>query len=159
MSKAVQPIPEGYHTVTPYLAVSNAQEALDFYRRAFGAAEVVRMDGPDGKIGHAEVQIGDSRIMLSDEWEEGNHRSPLSYGGTPVSIHLYVPDVDKAVADAVTAGATLRDAVEDKFYGDRMGTLVDPFGHVWFVSTHVEDLTEDEIRQRAEAYMAQMAAG
>ena len=159
MSSSVSPVPDGYHAVTPYLTIKDAAAALEFFKRAFGATVVVRMDGPDGTVGHAEIQIGDSKIMLSDEWEEGNCRSPQAYGGTPVSLHLYVPEVDKTVADAVAAGATLRDPIEDKFYGDRAGTVVDPFGHVWFVSTHVEDLTEEEMKCRGEEYMAQMAAG
>ena len=159
MAKSVSPVPEGYASVTPYLIARDADRAIEFYKAAFGATELTRMVAPGGKIGHAELQIGDSKIMLGDEWEEAGFRSPLSLGGSPVSVHLYVADADATVQAAVDAGATLREAVSDMFYGDRMGTIVDPFGHVWHVATHVEDLSEEEIQRRGEAFMAQMAEG
>ena len=132
MSKGkVKPIPEGYHAVTPYLVVDGAAKALDFYARAFGATERMRMPGPGGKIGHAEINIGDSVIMLADEHPEMGARGPRAYGGAAVSLHLYVPDVDETVRKAQAAGAKLVRPVEDKFYGDRMGCIEDPFGHHW----------------------------
>ena len=147
-----KPIPEGYHSVTPYLSVSNAGEALDWYRRALGATEVMRFEH-EGKIGHAEIRIGDSIIMLSDEWPEGGHLSPRSLGGTPVSLHVYVDDVDTAFARAIDAGATEERAVQDQFYGDRTGTFLDPFGHRWSLGTHVEDVSEDELQRRMDQFM------
>ena len=147
-----QPIPEGYHSVTPYLSVSNAGEALDWYTRALGATEVMRFEH-GGKIGHAEIRIGDSIVMLSDEWPEGGHLSPRSLGGTPVSLHVYVDDVDSAFARAIDAGATEERAVQDQFYGDRTGTFLDPFGHRWSLGTHVEDVSEDELQLRMNQFM------
>jgi PhnB protein len=152
MSKSrVKPIPEGYHSATPYLIVDGAAKALDFYRHAFGATERMRMPAPGGRVGHAEISIGDSVIMLADEHPEIGARGPRAYGGTPVSLHLYVPDVDATVQRAVAAGATLVSPVADKFYGDRMGTIDDPFGHRWHVSTHQEDVTPAEMARRAAA--------
>ena len=152
MSKStVKPVPAGYHAATPYLIVDGAAKALEFYKRAFDATERMRMPGPGGKIGHAEVSIGDSVIMLADEHPESGARGPHAYGGTPVSLHLYVPDVDATVKKAVAAGARLVNAVADKFYGDRMGTIEDPFGHHWHVSTHTEDVPPDEMARRAAA--------
>lgn len=151
MSRAVNPIPEGYHAVTPYLVVHDGAGALAFYARAFGARELFRMPRPDGRVSHAELQIGDSRVMLADEAPEIGARSPRSLGGSPVLIHLYVPDVDATVARAVAAGATLTRPVTDQFYGDRNGGLADPYGHVWFVATHVEDVPPDELERRARA--------
>jgi PhnB protein len=148
---AVKPVPKGYHTATPYLIVSNGAAALDFYKRAFRAKEVMRLAGPGGKIGHAEIKIGTSRIMLADEHPEIGARSPQAFGGTPVSIMLYVKDVDAVVKQAVAAGATVTRPVEDKFYGDRMGSLTDPFGHAWHVATHKEDVPMEELQQRAAA--------
>ncbi len=148
---SVKPIPEGYHSVTPYLVVDGAGEALAFYEKVFGARLLMRLDGPGGKIGHAELQIGTSRVMLADEYPEMGARGPRSIGGTPVTLHLYVPDVDTVAAAAVAAGAKLQRPVEDKFYGDRMGSIEDPFGHVWHVSTHVEDVPPDELERRAAA--------
>jgi PhnB protein len=148
--KKVAPIPAGYHAVTPYLSIRGAAEALEFYKRAFGAKEIMRMPGPKGDIGHAEIRIGDSRIMLADEYPEIQFLSPASRGGTTVSIHLYVKDVDAMVARAVAAGAKLTRPVADQFYGDRTGSLEDPFGHVWHVATHKEDLSMAELRKRAE---------
>ncbi len=147
---SVKPIPDGYHSVTPHLIVKDGARAIEFYKKVFGAKELFRMEDK-GRVGHAELQIGDSRIMLADEHPEMDARSPQSIGGTPVSIHLYVADVDATVARAVAAGARMKQKVEDKFYGDRNGTIVDPFGHTWFVSTHVEDVPADEMERRAAA--------
>src|SRR6266851_528159 len=149
MPAAVKPIPEGYRTVTPYLIVSGASDAIAFYESALGAEELMRIDGPGGKIGHAEIRIGDSRIMLADEHPEIQALSPKTIGGSPVSIHLYVENVDAAVERAVAAGAKLVRPVADQFYGDRTGGIEDPFGYRWFIATHKEDLTMDEIRRRA----------
>jgi PhnB protein len=154
---SVKPIPEGYHTVTPYLIVKGAAHALDFYRKAFGAVELFRMPGPDGKIGHAEIKIGDSPIMLADEHPEHGFVGPQALGGTPVSICLYVKDVDALARQAEAAGATVLRPVKDQFYGDRSGTFADPFGHVWTISTHVEDVSPDEMRKRMEAFCKQEA--
>ena len=151
--KAVKPIPAGYHTVTPYLACGDGAAAIEFYKKAFGAREKVRMPGPDGKVGHAEVEIGDSRIMLTGEYAAMNFLSPVSRGGTTVTIHLYVKDCDALTARAVKAGAKLLRKVEDQFYGDRMGTVEDPFGHVWHLATHTEDLSMAELRKRAAKMM------
>jgi len=147
----VKPIPEGYHCVTPYLILSGASEAIAFYKKALGASEAMRMDDPNGKIHHAEISIGDSRIMLADEHPELQALSPKTMGGSPVSLHLYVEDVDAAVERAVAAGAKLVRPVADQFYGDRVGGIEDPFGYRWFIATHKEDLTMDEIRRRAAA--------
>jgi len=151
MTAAVKPIPEGYHTVTPYLILSGAGDAIDFYKKALGAEEVLRMADPDGKVHHAEIKIGDSRIMLADEHPEIRALSPKTVGGSPVSIHLYVGDVDGAVERAVTAGAKLVRPVADQFYGDRVGGIEDPFGYRWFIATRKEALTMDEIRRRGAA--------
>jgi len=151
MTAAVKAIPEGYHTVTPYLILSGAGDAIAFYKKALGAEEVMRMADPGGKIHHAEIEIGDSRIMLADEHPEIQALSPKTVGGSPVSIHLYVADVDGAVERAVAAGAKLVRPVADQFYGDRVGGIEDPFGYRWFIATHNEDLTMDEIRRRAAA--------
>jgi PhnB protein len=147
----VKPIPDGYHTVTPYLIVNAAADAIAFYKRALGAAEVMRMDDPSGKIHHAEISIGGSRIMLADEHPEIQALSPKTIGGSPVSIHLYVDNVDTAVERAVAAGAKLIRPVADQFYGDRVGGIEDPFGYRWFIATHKEDLTMEEIRRRGAA--------
>jgi PhnB protein len=144
----VKPVPEGYHTVTPYLIVNAGAKALDFYARAFGAIERLRIDA-GGKIGHAEITIGDSCIMLADEHPEIGALGPTTVGGSPVSLHLYVENVDAAVARAVAAGATLVRPVADQFYGDRVGGVADPFGHRWFIATHKEDLSPEELRRRA----------
>lgn len=155
MAGSVNPIPKGYHTVTPYLVVQNAANALDYYQKAFGASEVVRMDAPDGRIMHAEFRIGDSMIMLSGEM--GPNRSPKSYGGSPVSIFLYVEDVDSVFDQAVRAGATPDMPPQDMFWGDRFGKLTDPFGHYWALATHIEDVTPEEMEKRSRAFMAQAA--
>jgi PhnB protein len=144
----VQPIPTGYHAVTPYLIVHDAAKALEFYKKAFGAVELMRFPGPGGKIMHAEVKIGDSPVMLADEMPDGGYVGPKTLGGAGVSMMLYVEDVDSRFKQAVAAGATVKREVEDQFYGDRVGTIVDPFGHVWSISTHKEDLTMDEIQKR-----------
>ena len=151
MTMNVKPIPEGYHSVTPYLIVSGASDAIAFYKKALGAQEVMRLADPGGKVHHAEIKIGDSRIMMADEHPELQALSPKTVGGSPVSIHLYVADVDGAVERAVAAGAKLVRPVADQFYGDRVGGIEDPFGYRWFIATHKEDLTMDEIRRRAAA--------
>lgn len=151
MAGKVKPIPEGYHAITPYLSIKGASDAIEFYKKAFGAAEVMRMAQPDGRIGHAELQFGDSRIMLADEHPEMDFRSPRAIGGTPVMLHLYVDDVDTVVSRAIAAGAKALRPVQDQFYGDRSGSVVDPYGHIWHVATHKEDLSMDEIRKRAAA--------
>ena len=153
MSKGgkVKAIPDGYHSVTPYLIIDGASRALDYYKRVFGATERMRMPGPEGKIGHAEISIGDSMIMLADEHPEMGARAPRTVGGSAVSIMLYVNDVDATVKTAVAEGAKLLQPVEDTFYGDRMGTIEDPFGHPWHVGTHREDVPLDELKRRAAA--------
>ena len=147
----VNPVPDGHHTLTPYLICDGAAAALDFYKRAFGAEEVFRMEGTGGKVGHAEMRIGDSKFMLADCHPEAGARSPQQLGGSPVSLLLYTPDVDATVERAVKAGAKLFMPVENKFYGDRMGGLQDPFGHLWHVATHVEDVSPEELERRAAA--------
>jgi PhnB protein len=149
MASKVNPIPEGYRSVTPYLCISGASDAIEFYKAAFDAEELMRIPSPDGSIGHAEIKIEGSHIMLSAENVEMNFHSPKSIGGTPVHIYLYVEDVDRIFAQAVAAGAEALMPLEDQFWGDRTGTLVDPFGHRWYVSTHREDLTQEEIGARA----------
>src|SRR6266550_3700568 len=151
MANAVKPIPDGYHTVTPYLIIKGAAQAIDFYKKAFGATELFRMAQPDGKIGHAEIKIGDSPIMLSDEVPEMGYLGPQTLGGTPVSILIYVEDVDSVFSQSIAAGAQEQRPVEDKFYGDRGGSLVDPFGHVWHIATHTEDVSPEEMEKRAAA--------
>ncbi|HEX3863838.1 MAG TPA: VOC family protein [Stellaceae bacterium] len=146
---AVKPIPDGYRTLTPYLIVADGAGAIRFYQTAFGASERMRLTAPTGRIGHAELQIGDCVVMLADEYPDHGARSPASYGGSPVTLHLYVEDVDAVVATAIAAGATLTRPVQDMFYGDRSGTVTDPFGHVWHVATHIEDVPPDEIDRRA----------
>lgn len=147
--KKVQPIPAGYGSVTPYLSVRGAAQAIEFYKKAFGAKEIMRMPGPEGKLGHAEIRIGDSRVMLSDEYEAMDFLGPHSRGGTTVHIHLYVRDVDATVARAAAAGAKVVRQVQDQFYGDRTGSIEDPFGHMWHVATHTEDLSMAELKRRA----------
>jgi PhnB protein len=151
--KKARPVPEGYHSVTPYLVVDGAARALDFYRQVFHATERMRMAAPGGKVGHAEITIGDSIIMLADEHPEMDARGPRAFGGSPVSVMLYVDDADATVQRALAAGARLVQPVTDKFYGDRSGTIEDPFGHKWHVSTHVEDVPADELARRAAAAM------
>jgi PhnB protein len=148
-----KPIPDGYHSVTPYLIVSGAAQALEFYQKAFGAKERMRMAGPDGKVMHAEIEIGDSVVMLADEFPAMGAKSPQSIGGSPVGICLYVADVDAVFKQALAAGAKEERPVKDQFYGDRSGTLRDPFGHQWTIATHKEDLTPEEIGRRAQEWM------
>jgi PhnB protein len=154
----VKPIPEGYHTATPYLAVDDAAEALEYYKKAFGAKERGRMEAPDGKIGHAEIQIGDSLVMLSDPFPQASTRTPKELGGTTASVFLYVENVDAFVQRAVDAGATVSMEVADQFWGDRFGTITDPFGHSWSVATHIEDVPPEEMAERAKAAMAAMGS-
>ena len=152
MAKA-KPKPDGYHTATPYLIVKNAASAIDFYTRAFGATELMRFPGPGGTIMHAEIKIGDSPIMLADECPEMNALSPPSLGGSPVLLALYVEDVDAVTQQAIAAGAKVERPVQNQFYGDRSGTLVDPFGHRWSIATHVEDVSFEEMQRRMAAMM------
>lgn len=149
----VERIPEGYHTVTPYLSVRGAKEALDFYQKAFGAEETYRMDGPGGKIMHAEIRIGDSPVMLADEFEEWGNRSPAALGGAGVSLMVYTDDVDALFQRALDAGAKEVMPVQNHFYGDRSGTVEDPFGHRWNLSMHVEDVPPEEMNRRAREMM------
>ncbi len=148
---SVKRIPEGYHSVTPYLIVRGGAAAIDFYTKAFGAVELFRFPTPDGKIGHAEIKIGDSPIMLADEYPPMGCNSPQTVGGSPVSLMIYVEDVDTVFNRAVEVGAAVKEAVADKFYGDRNGTVVDPFGHIWHIATHKEDLSMEEMEQRAKS--------
>jgi PhnB protein len=148
---SVKPIPDGYHSITPYLIVADGAGAIAFYQQAFEAKVRMRLAPPDGKIGHAELRIGDSLIMLADEAPQMGALAPPTVGGSPVGLHLYVEDVDAVVARAVAAGATVTRPVADQFYGDRLGTIEDPFGHRWHVSTHIEDVAPEEIGRRAAA--------
>lgn len=154
MASKVNPIPEGYHSVTPYLIIKGAAAAIEFYQKAFGATELFRMAQPDGRVGHAEIRIGDSTIMMADEFPEMGHVSPKTLGGSAVSLMIYVADVDAVFAQALAAGAAEDRPVEDKFYGDRGGSLVDPFGHVWHIATHTEDVSPEEMQKRATAAAA-----
>ena len=153
---AVNPIPEGYHSLQIYLAVEDAAKAIDFYKEAFGAEETIRMPGPDGKVAHAELQIGDSKLMLSDPFPQSNVRPPSERGGPTASVFMYVDDVDATFAQAQQAGATVVSELEDMFWGDRFGTVADPFGHMWAMATHKEDLSEEEMAERSKAAMAEM---
>lgn len=159
MKAKTRQIPKGYHAVTPYLSVQGAANAIAFYKKAFGAKEVMHMPGPGGTIGHAEVQVGDSRIMLADEFPEMNFRSPRAIGGTPVTIHLYVQDADKVAKKAVASGAKLLRPVADQFYGDRSGSLEDPFGHVWHIATHIGDILIKKLKKRAASMAASAEKG
>jgi PhnB protein len=150
---ATKAIPDGYHSITPYLIVKGAAAAIDFYKRALGATELMRMPTPDGRIGHAELRIGNSPIMLADEHPEMGHRGPHSLGGAAVSLVVYVEQVDEVFKRAVASGAKELQPIKDQFYGDRSGTLQDPFGHTWTVATHIEDVPPDELRRRAEKFM------
>jgi PhnB protein len=155
---AVKPIPEGYHTVTPYLVIKGAAAALDFYKKAFSATEVLRMADPTGKVCHAEMRLGDSVVMLADEHPEMGCRGPQTLGGSPVSLLLYVKDVDALARQATSAGAKVLRPVQDQFYGDRTCTLADPYGHVWTIATHKEDVSPEECKRRYEA-LAQKGHG
>lgn len=150
-----KPIPEGYHALTPYLTVRGGAKALEFYRDAFGAEELYRMEMPGGNIGHAEMRIGDSTFMLADENEAWGNRSPLSLGGSATTLLVYVEDVDELFQRTVEAGAEVVKPVENHFYGDRAGTVKDPFGHVWMLSTHVEDVPPEEMERRMQEMMSQ----
>ena len=154
---AVQARPEGYHSVTPYLVVDNAKAAIEFYARAFNAKELFRLPMGD-KIGHAEIMIGDSHVMLSDEWPHMNMRGPKARGGATASMMVYVDDVDAMFAQAVKAGGTVDKDPENQFWGDRMGTVVDPFGHRWMLATHVEDVSPEEMEQRMASFSEQQPA-
>ncbi|MGB7158258.1 MAG: VOC family protein [Tepidisphaeraceae bacterium] len=158
MAKA-KPIPDGYHAITPYIRVRGAADAIEFYKKAFGAEELCRMPGPGGTIMHAEIRIGDSIIMLGEESKEWNCPSPLSIGGTGAGLHLYVTDADAAFARATGAGAKVKMPLANMFWGDRYGAVTDPFGHEWSIGTHLEDLTTDEIARRGQIEMAKMAKG
>jgi PhnB protein len=147
----VKPIPDGYHAITPYLIIDGAARAIEFYKAAFGATELLRFHGPDGKLGHAELRIGDSVVMLADEVPDRGIVAPGRIGGSPVSLMLYVEGVDAVVDRAVTHGATIKRPVADQFYGDRTGTIEDPFGHQWHIATHTEDLSFEEVKRRAAA--------
>jgi PhnB protein len=155
MANKVKPIPEGYHTVTPYLTLSDSAKAIEFYKKAFGATEHFRMETPDGKIMHAEIQIGDSVIMLSDAMTDAC-RTPESLGGSPVGVMLYVENVDEVFERAVAAGAKVGMPLEDMFWGDRFGSVIDPFGHNWSIATHKEDVPPDELVKRGKEAMAKM---
>ena len=154
---SVKAKPDGFHTATPYLVMNGAAEAIEFYKKAFGAVEHLRLDGPGGRVMHAEIKIGDSILMLSDECLEMGHKGPKTLGGAGMSLMLYVEGVDAAFAKAVAAGATVVRPLADQFYGDRSGTVTDPFGHVWTLATHVEDVSLEECGRRFEAMMQKKA--
>jgi PhnB protein len=147
MANTVRPIPDGYHTATPYLICNGAADAIEFYKKALGAVEVMRMPMPGGKLGHAEIKIGDSHIMLADESPENGIHSPQHFGGTPVSVLLYVEQVDTVFNQAVSAGAKAVRPPQDMFYGDRTSWIIDPFGHSWYIHTHVKDVSPEEMRK------------
>ena len=157
-AKKVQPIPAGYNVVTPYLAIQGAAAAIEFYKKVFGAKELMRMPGPQGKLGHVEIKVGDSKVMLADESPAMNFLGPQAHNGTPVHIHLYVKNVDATVAKAVELGAKMVREVQDMFYGDRTGSIEDPFGHFWHVATHVRDVTMKEMKRAAEERAKQAGA-
>jgi PhnB protein len=158
MTTNIKSIPEGYHTLSPYLTVRGASDALEFYKKAFGASEICRLDMPDGIIGHAEFKIGDSIFMIADESPQCSSKSPKTLGGSAVTLHLYVTDSDATFADAIKAGAKETMPLADQFWGDRMGGVVDPFGHNWMIATHVEDVDPSEFQSRLEACFAGKAA-
>ena len=156
---SVKPVPEGYHTITPYLSVTDGEAAIEFYKKAFGAQELFRMPGAGGKgIGHAEIKIGDSHVMLADEAPDLNFRSPQTLGGSPVMLYLYVDDSDAWFDRAVKAGAKITRPLEDQFYGDRSGCVDDPWGHRWYLSTHKEDVSPEELEKRAKKAQEEMSA-
>ena len=150
---AAKPVPEGYHTATPYLIIKGAGEAIEFYKKVFGATEVMRFPMPDGRIGHAEIKIGNSHLMMADEHPDMGYVSPKTLGGTPVSILLYVEDADDKFNRAVSAGSKVEQGMKDQFYGDRTGTVLDPFGHRWTIATHKEDVSVEEMQRRAASAM------
>lgn len=149
----VKPIPDGYHTATPYMVIKDAAKAIEFYKKAFGATEILCMKAPDGKVKHAEIKIGNSPIMITDEHPEQQMRGPQALGGSPMHLYLYVEDVDALFNNAVAAGAKVIYPIATHFYGDRSGGLTDPFGHAWFIATHVEDVPPAELKKRAEEAM------
>jgi PhnB protein len=153
----VKPIPEGYHSVTPYLIVKGGANAIEFYKKAFGATEIMRFEGPGGALGHAEIRIGNAPVMLADEYPDMGFRSPQTLGGAGVSLMVYVEQVDAVFQRAIAAGAKELRTVQNQFYGDRSGTLQDPFGHVWTISTHVEDIAPDEMQRRSQEMVKQAA--
>ena len=155
---SASPIPQGYHTVTPYLIVKSAAKAIEFYRQAFGAKELMRFDQPDGKIGHAEIKIGDSPVMLADEFPDMGFRSPETLGGAGVSMMIYVDNVDRVYSQSISAGAKVLKPLQDQFWGDRTGTVTDPFGHIWTIATHKEEVSPEEIKRRFEEMMKHEAA-
>jgi PhnB protein len=155
----VKPIPDGYHSVTPYLICKGAAQAIEFYKTAFGATELMRMPGPDGRLGHAEIRIGDSAVMLADEFPEMGVRGPQSLGGTSVSLMIYVADVDMVFPQAIRAGGKEVRPLTDQFYGDRSGTLEDPFGHKWTIATHKEDVPPEEMQRRHDEFMKKQGGG
>jgi len=155
MTSRAKPVPEGYHTATPYLILKDAAAAIEFYKRAFGAVELERIPAPGGRIGHAEIKIGDSPCMMTDENPDfPDYKSPVSRGGSTTHIYLYVEDADKIFNQAIAAGATQISPLEDQFYGDRVGGLRDPFGHVWYVATRFENLSEEELLQRSKTHLS-----
>lgn len=154
----VSPIPTGYHSVTPYITVTNSNEAIEFYKRAFGAQEIMRMSGPGGRIIHAEIRIGDSVVMLSDEHPEMNIKAPVTAGCNTATLMIYIPDVDASYAKAVAAGAKATMPIQDMFWGDRYGQVTDPYGHRWSLATHVEDVSPAEMERRQEEFFAKMKA-
>ena len=158
MSNTVNPIPEEYKGATPYLCLNDAAAAIEFYKNVFGAVETIRMPMPDGKVAHAELKIGGAPIMLADEFPDMGFRGPHALGGSPVTLHLYVEDVDTVVEQATTAGAKVLSEVKDQFYGDRAGKIEDPFGHIWYIATHKEDVTPEEMKRRSDAMFAQSPA-
>ncbi len=155
----VKPIPEGYNSVTAYLFVKGAASAIEYYKNVFGAKERMRMPGPNGRIMHAELQIGDSIVMLSDENPQAGAKSPVTLGGASTSLHVYVEDVDSTTKKAVSAGANVVRPVKDEFYGDRIGTIIDPFGHMWSIATHIEDVSPEEMKKRMDDARSQSASG
>lgn len=159
MAKSVKPIPEGFHSITPHLIVRHAAQAIDFYKKAFGAQELSRMPSPDGKVIHAEIKIGDSILMLCDEFPQWNTQGPQSLGGSTVGIHIYVQDADAIFTQAVAAGATVKMPIGDTFWGDRFGKVTDPFGHEWSIATRTQDLTPEEIQKGAAAYFSSPPGG
>ncbi len=157
MKSSKTPIPKGYHTITPSLTVRNAAQAIDFYKKALGAEVLVRMDNPDGKVGHAELKIGDSVLFLGDEMPGMGNKAPQTLGGTTGGMFLYVEDVDRSYATALAAGGKTVMPVTDMFWGDRYGTFLDPFGHTWGIATHTQDMTAEEIEEGAKQFHAEMA--
>jgi PhnB protein len=157
--KKTKAIPEGYHSITPYLSMKDADKAIEFYKKAFGAKEIGRITMPGNKVGHAEIQIGDSRFMVAEEMPDWGNKGPKTLGGSPVGICLYVEDVDAVFKKAIEAGATVDNNMEvkDQFYGDRSGSLIDPFGHKWTIGTHIEDLSFEEMQKRSDKMMAEQA--